>query len=286
MKREKYKGNRYNRIYTEEKCQEIIVSKGYKTWKELRNDDESLYCSIKRYKYDFSDLLEKSQNIYTKKIDYVYAYEFVELKSVYIGRTVNPKERDYSHRNTGTVYKFAVSNNIAVPQITILKSDLMLKEGLEWEDFYVNKYKGEGWNILNIAQTGVVSGSLGSLDRGKWTEKTVYEEARKFNYLIDFIKESPSAYDKARIEGWLADYDWLKRSEREKSVVQLTLDNQIVAVYPSVRSACREIGCKNNTNLSACCRGVRHHKTVNGFKWQYQDDYLADWWDTQMDIAS
>lgn len=286
MKREKYKGNQYNRIYTEEKCREIIVSKGYKTWKELRNDDESLYCSIRRYKYDFSDLLGKSQNIYTKKIDYIYAYEFVELKSVYIGRTVNPKQRDCGHRNTGTVYKFAISNNVPIPQMTILKSDLILKEGLEWEDYYVKKYKEEGWDILNKAKTGVVSGSLGLLDRGKWTEKTVYEEARKFDYLIDFIKESPSAYNKALENGWLANYDWLKRDEREKSVVQLTLDNQIVAVYPSIRSACREIGYKGNNNLSACCRGVRHHKTAKGFKWMFLDDYLADWWDTQMDIAA
>lgn len=56
-------------------------------------------------------------------------------------------------------------------------------------------------------------------------------------------------------------------------------DNKINYFLPSASEGNR-IGF-NQSHISSCARGERpHHK---GYKWQYVDDYLADWWDKEMD---
>ena len=41
----------------------------------------------------------------------------------------------------------------------IIEDGLTIKQGLEREDYYVRKFKEEGWNVLNKMKTGIVSGS-------------------------------------------------------------------------------------------------------------------------------
>lgn len=50
-----------------------------------------------------------------------------------------------------------------------------------------------------------------------------------------------------------------------KTVVQMTLDNQIIKVWPSTREPQRNGF--NQGAICACCRGKR--KTYKGYKWQY-----------------
>ena len=40
----------------------------------------------------------------------------------------------------------------------------------------------------------------------------------------------------------------------------------------------REVGARNG-HISNCCRG--RVKSAGGYKWEYQDNYLADWWDRE-----
>lgn len=49
-----------------------------------------------------------------------------------------------------------------------------------------------------------------------WVEKTCYEEAKKYNSLIDFIKNSEGAYRVALKNNFLIQYDWLKRDRKER----------------------------------------------------------------------
>ena len=99
----------------------------------------------------------------------------------------------------------------------ILEKKLSLEEGLEKEDYYVNKYREEGWNILNKAKTGKKSGSLGSIGNGKWNRKTCYEEAKKYKTRNEFQKRSNSAYNAARRNGWLDDYTWFINGYRKRA---------------------------------------------------------------------
>ena len=44
--------------------------------------------------------------------------------------------------------------------------------------------------------------------KGKWTYETCLEEAKKYDKKTDFQTKSGGAYDAARKNGWLLDYDW------------------------------------------------------------------------------
>ena len=101
--------------------------------------------------------------------DRVYAYFFRGRKAAYVGRTVNPARRDWQHRQPGdnAVRGFADKNGLRVPEMTLLEDGLSPGEGLEREDFWCKKLKGDGWRVLNKAKTGVKSGSLGRLG-GEW----------------------------------------------------------------------------------------------------------------------
>ena len=203
---------RPNRVkWSYERCKEL--AKKYTTNAEFAKNYPSAYTMAKRNGWmDDFDWLKRSDNIFTLRRDNVYAYLFIEQKSVYVGRTINLQERDASHRtnNRSAVFKFATQCNVTIPDMTILESNITLTEGLEKEDYYCNKYKEDGWNLLNVAKTGLKSGSLGALGSGKWNYKKCYEEAKKYTTLRDFRKcDNPTAYEKALKNGWLKDYTWL-----------------------------------------------------------------------------
>lgn len=193
-----------------EKCKELALQ--YSTLAEFHKAYPSVYTVSKRNGWiDDFDWLGRSCNIYTSKIDNVYAYFFNEFNSVYVGRTVEPSKRDIEHNanEKSTVFRFASENNTAIPKMMVLESGLTIMEGLDREDYYCNKYRSEGWNVLNIAKTGRKSGSLGSLGSGKWNYKSCYKEAQKYRTLKEFRKKSPSAYNVACKNGWQELYYWL-----------------------------------------------------------------------------
>lgn len=225
---------------------------------------------------------ERPTNIYSDKKDNVYAYFFNDFKSVYVGRSVAIKQRDNNHRKSSksTVFKYAESNNIPIPQMTILKTNLTPIEGLEWEDYFVKYYTEEGWNVLNIAKTGVSCGALGNI-KPKWTYKKCYKEAKKYKTRWEFGKNNTSAYAASIANEWIEDYTWFKTPDKlPKQTLQLSLDNEVVGFYNGTREASRKTNIKQQ-NISACCVGKT--KKSGGFKWQFVDDYLADWWEDVME---
>ena len=59
-------------------------------------------------------------------------------------------------------------------------------------------------------------------------------------------------------------------------------NNIITMYYPSAKEA--ERNGYNNAHINNCCRGKR--KSAYGYQWQYMDEYLADWWDKEMDKSA
>ena len=57
-------------------------------------------------------------------------------------------------------------------------------------------------------KTRIVSGSAGNLTR-YWTYETYYEEAKKYKTRKEFGDNASTAYNVARENGWLDDYDWM-----------------------------------------------------------------------------
>ena len=177
----------------------------YNTLRDFMKKYPSAYTVANRNGWmDDFDWLKRASNVHT--------YYFNEFKSVYIGRTISPLSRDIAHNTNekSAVFRFASENSIPVPKMTILESGLTIIEGLEKEDFYRNKFKSDGWNVLNVAKTGKKSGSIGNLGNGKWNYDSCYKEAQKYCTLKDFRKKSPAAYNAVCKNGWQNEYTWLE----------------------------------------------------------------------------
>ena len=194
--------------WNKETCYE--EAKKYSTRSEFFKGCGSAYNVARQNKWldDYIWFIEGRFKLFNDKVDSVYVYIFSD-NTVYIGRTLMKRQenRRIEHQNDN-VGLYAKYNNLNMPNMQILEENLTLKEGLEREDYWVNWYKNNGYYVLNKAKTGVGSGSLGTINNGKWNKETCYEEAKKYSTRSEFQKSSSGAYKVARKNKWLDDYDW------------------------------------------------------------------------------
>lgn len=136
------------------------------------------------------------------KSQWVYSYEFSD-KSVYVGLTNDIGRRDWQHRNRcyhtnglpkqDTVLDYSVNNNIEIPEIKVIKSGLTRKESQVEEQHYIEKYRIEGWNVINKNK----GGSLGAVyNFVPWTKESIIEESKKYKTKEDMRNGSRTAYNK------------------------------------------------------------------------------------------
>lgn len=207
-----FEGPKPHGYWTREKCYE--EAKNYKSQREFERGNASAFSAAYKNGWlgDY-DWFEKG-HVTDKNVYVVYCYKDDESNSVYIGLTNHLRRRHLQHCNGhmkhgeikyDTVYKYFNLIGRSIPEPTILKQELYANEAQEYEKYYVNYFKEEGWNVLNIAKTG----SLGALY--KWTREKCYEEAKKYTTLAEFQKNAGSVYNAARKNGWLKEYVWLKR---------------------------------------------------------------------------
>ncbi len=154
---------------------------------------------------------DKRFDLFQDKIDSIYVYEFEDLNTVYVGRTLMrcQKRRDYCHLfRQDSVSDFCKKNDIALPEMKIIETELTIKEGAEREQFWIDYYKDNGWVLLNK----VKGGSLGGIGRrfSKYTYEVCYQAALSCSTRGELLEKNASIYNKAWHEGWLDDYTWLK----------------------------------------------------------------------------
>lgn len=63
-------------------------------------------------------------------------------------------------------------------------------------------------------------------------------------------------------------------------ILQLDLFGNIINLWYGAKEAERECGFDAST-ITKCCKGKK--LTHKGFRWVYLDNYLADWWDMEME---
>lgn len=191
-------------------------SKKYKTRGEFHDCCGTAYGKARENGWldEFIWLVDDRIDFVEGKIDCVYAYEFDDFHSVYVGRTLmrRVRERNYEHLFTenDTVAMFVKEHRIPLPAMKLLEENLTIKEGIDKEGYYLQKYRDNGWITLNRAKTG----SIGKLARDKWTEQTCYEEALKYRTRGDFAKQCSGAYDVARRNSWLDTYSWFEEQSK------------------------------------------------------------------------
>jgi hypothetical protein len=92
-------------------------------------------------------------------------------------------------------------------------TNLTIDESTYWEDYYKKKYSKEGYTLLNVAATGLGTGSIGGIS--KWSSKeVVFGESRKYHSRAEFRKKAGGAYNHAESNGWLDEMSWLQTPPR------------------------------------------------------------------------
>ena len=135
---------------------------------------------------------------YNKNAKYIYAYEFVNQKAVYVGLTNSIIKRDWQHRNSNdsSVYIFAEECKCEIPQPKQLESGVPVDESGSRERYWVHYYKNIGWHILNRAKTGERESSVGIYYPVKWNKRVIREKAKECGYDLKlFMEKYTGAYE-------------------------------------------------------------------------------------------
>lgn len=182
-------------FWTFEKCKEIALK--YETKKDFMANDKIAYkMAHKRGWIDSITLhMEVLGNKYNRCI---YAYEFPD-NCAYIGLTLNISQRNSQRKlnNHDQVTKH-INETGLIPKLIKLTKYLPVNEASNLEKFYIEKYKNDGWIVLNKIKGGGIGG--GHLI---WTFDNVLEIALKYDKITHFRKENKGAYSSAWKNNWL-----------------------------------------------------------------------------------
>ena len=193
-------------LWTEKLCYK--EAKKYTSKRDFEKNCSGGYSAAFRNKW-LDNYIWLKPDPHEGRIDNVYMYFFEESNSIYVGRTIDVKSRDLEHRRKegkSSVRLFSEENNVSIPPIKILESNLTVEEGAEREKYWLDYYKDSGFNIINRAPAG----SLGNPGPRKWNKESCYNEAKKYSTLAEFNKKRGKCYEVAKKNNWLKDYTWLK----------------------------------------------------------------------------
>ena len=196
--------------YWKDKEHVIEESKKYNCRSDFNKFSRKAYEEARKNKWLDEMTWLNSKNVYVDKVDTVYKYNFKEKNAVYIGRTVHIDLRDYQHRTVlnDSVYKFAKENNLEIPKMEIIESQLTVPEGVNREIYWEQYYRDNGYTIINQKACG----SIGSMAKGKWSKNKCFEESKKYTTRNEFFKYSNPAYQKSLKEGWINEMTWLSNA--------------------------------------------------------------------------
>lgn len=208
-------------------------------------------------------------NLETKN-HFVYAYENLTEHVVYVGLTNDIKRRHrehsrpHKHKKNTPVYEYFIAKGLVVPEPKILAQGLKPMESKDIEDWWIQYYKDEGWNILNVAKTGKVSGSIGAYTR-IWTIEALRLEASKYKTRKEFSKGSPSAYTTAYKKGILSSLKLIDEHPAKRPIRNIETGE----IFPSLSAAGKKYGISPDY-ISLAARGKRD--SYAGFHWEFVEN--------------
>lgn len=171
-------GRKLNGYFTYENCKKEALK--YKTRSEFSKSKSARAYQIIN-KNQWFDLLSHMKRQMTMKERVIYVYEFPKNKTAYVGLTCQIERRHNAHmgketrygRITSPVYHFMKQSGEQPNFIILSNKPINEEDAPKEENLYSEKYKTDGWNLLNKAKPG----SLGS--KYIWTKEIVKEIADK-----------------------------------------------------------------------------------------------------------
>ena len=179
-----------------------IVTKtalGYKTKKAFHDAEPGMYEFAQRHGMidEICSHMEKLGNWKYRKL---YVFEFDD-NYAYIGLTYNVTRRKYDHfhKKNSAVYKHLLENPNVKFTFKIVSDWLSVDEAGKQEDELIEKYRGNGWFMLNRKK----GGSLGSAKCLVHTKEECLLAALKYIHRVDFHFGDMALYSYAYEHGWL-----------------------------------------------------------------------------------
>jgi predicted GIY-YIG superfamily endonuclease len=184
-----------NNYWNKERCVKEALK--YNNRSDFQNNSEGAYNSARR-KHFLNEICDHMDIIGNLLKRCIYAAEF-KNNSVYIGLTFSFNKRIIQHMSHigSQVYKESMLLN-ELPQFKQLTDYIEVNLAMKWEGLFVDKYRNDGWNILNIANTGAIGGGI-----IKWSKEICKVEAKKFTTKMEFFTNSKGAYLAACRNNWL-----------------------------------------------------------------------------------
>ena len=204
------------------------IAKKYKHVRDFAKAHRSLYqaASDRGLMKDIWKFMEPLGNKFNRL---VYVYTFPEekdengnpIKYAYVGLTGDENERDYQHnketaKQLSPVLKHKQKSGNKPNKQVVSNGYIPYKEAIDMECDYMQKYRDEGWILLNSRKCGGLGG--GKL---KYTDIDLMDIAKQYNSADEFYKGNKSAHTIASERGILKNIT----SHMSRKRVDYTEDN-------------------------------------------------------------
>ena len=209
--------HRPNGYWSFEKCRDEALK--YQTKKEFEENSPS--ASVIAGRNGWTEQITSHMTLLGNKYKRcIYSYEFLEDNSVYVGLTYNidERQRGRDHRNTDQVTKH-IKETGYIPNRKILTDYIDVEVASKLEGDFVDKYKNDGWNILNVIKTGGIG--CGSLF---WNKERCINAASQCKTKSEFNKKFRGAQSSAYKNGWMPEINAILKSNRG-GVIKYTIDS-------------------------------------------------------------
>lgn len=181
--------------WSKERCVEEALKYTHRS--DFEKHSKSAYGKAVKQKW-ISEICEHMTRIGNKHMRCVYVYEFSD-NSVYIGLTYNIDQRQIDRDNNKNDQVTKYKNKTGLEPIRKQLTDYInADEAAKLEIYYINKYKENGWNVLNVA----IGGSLGG-GEPKWTYEHCKNTIIKYEYVEDFSKDNYRMYISIKHKNWI-----------------------------------------------------------------------------------
>ena len=128
----------------------------------------------------------------------IYIFEF-EDKVCYVGLTYNFDVRYIEHtQKEGPVFNYIQQHENVAFEYRRLSEYINPEEAAKLEAETIKTYEQNGWILLNKAKPGGLGGN-----NIKWPKAKCTEKAREYQTRLEFKRKAGSAYESARINGWM-----------------------------------------------------------------------------------
>lgn len=185
----------------------------YSTKRDFKEKSPKAYSAAHRNGW-IEDITKHMDVLGDKFNRMVYVYEFPD-KHVYVGLTFDKMRRNYSHLDTEKITSPVARHILDTgnqPQYKEVSAYISASEAQNLENCTIEKYRAEGWTLLNRMK----GGGLGAC-RTSITKDQVFDIAKKYTKRNDFKTKDAAAYRVAQKYGWLKDA--VKHMPRHDSTV-------------------------------------------------------------------